>query len=545
MSLAIDDFGTGYSSLSYLRRFSMDILKIDKSFVDQLGHDPMDSALVAAMVGLGSSLGMQVIAEGIETPSSSRTFAPCIATWDRVTCSRNPSRPRRSRRCWFPRAPRLRSPSTEGPRSVLRHTYRAEALRRTPVSAEDSDQERLRALRRRSHGTTVRMTVSRGAALRRHRGLFVVSLALCIAGVIATFVMQGRALDVERAAPRAWRAPWPTRSTARSGRRSWTKPIDHDAEAALDARLQHALAGQSIVAVRVWTPDGVMRHSTLAKDRSQPMLDVLQTATKGTGRITSVIDADVMTTYVPLRDGPTGAPFGAVEVQQPYAPVLAAAASPWATLRFAIGAVGLLMLVFLAFGVLGEIPIRRNVKEGAGFARGARSADYDAMRDDPDDAQDRGEPEPFQDPLPTREPRTAMMVPLLRHCGPGVPQFPRRPDEAPGPSPDAVELERVREELKALTRRTGARITELQDELDRTRTQLQEARKAAVPPEDPSAAERARGLQDQLRAENLRAGTAEARIKGLEAQLKLQESKIAELTESLEELGSDASRAVS
>jgi diguanylate cyclase (GGDEF)-like protein/PAS domain S-box-containing protein len=66
VSLAIDDFGTGYSSLSYLRHFSMDILKIDKSFVDRLGHDPMDSALVAAMVGLGSSLGMQVIAEGIE-----------------------------------------------------------------------------------------------------------------------------------------------------------------------------------------------------------------------------------------------------------------------------------------------------------------------------------------------------------------------------------------------------------------------------------------------------------------------------------------------
>ena len=68
VSLAIDDFGTGYSSLSYLRRFSMDILKIDKSFVDQLGHDPMDSALVVAMVGLGSSLGMQVVAEGIELP---------------------------------------------------------------------------------------------------------------------------------------------------------------------------------------------------------------------------------------------------------------------------------------------------------------------------------------------------------------------------------------------------------------------------------------------------------------------------------------------
>ena len=64
--LAIDDFGTGFSSLSYLRRFGMDILKIDKLFVDQLGHDPKDSALVAAMLGLGASLGMKVIAEGIE-----------------------------------------------------------------------------------------------------------------------------------------------------------------------------------------------------------------------------------------------------------------------------------------------------------------------------------------------------------------------------------------------------------------------------------------------------------------------------------------------
>jgi diguanylate cyclase (GGDEF)-like protein/PAS domain S-box-containing protein len=66
VSLAIDDFGTGYSSLSYLRRFSMDILKIDRLFVERLGHDPMDSALVASMVGLGVNLGMKVIAEGIE-----------------------------------------------------------------------------------------------------------------------------------------------------------------------------------------------------------------------------------------------------------------------------------------------------------------------------------------------------------------------------------------------------------------------------------------------------------------------------------------------
>ncbi|MEO8422790.1 MAG: EAL domain-containing protein [Actinomycetota bacterium] len=64
--LAIDDFGTGYSSLSYLRQFNLDILKIDKSFIDALGRDSKGSALVAAMVAMGTSLSMEVVAEGIE-----------------------------------------------------------------------------------------------------------------------------------------------------------------------------------------------------------------------------------------------------------------------------------------------------------------------------------------------------------------------------------------------------------------------------------------------------------------------------------------------
>ena len=64
--LAIDDFGTGYSSLSYLRQFNLDILKIDKSFIDAMEHDPKGASLVAAMVAMGSSLDMEVVAEGIE-----------------------------------------------------------------------------------------------------------------------------------------------------------------------------------------------------------------------------------------------------------------------------------------------------------------------------------------------------------------------------------------------------------------------------------------------------------------------------------------------
>ncbi|GAC1528601.1 MAG: hypothetical protein NVS2B16_36260 [Chloroflexota bacterium] len=74
VSLSIDDFGTGYSSLTYLKKFPIDELKIDRSFIMGLGTDTGDSAIVASCITLAHAVGIRAVAEGVETPEQVHTL---------------------------------------------------------------------------------------------------------------------------------------------------------------------------------------------------------------------------------------------------------------------------------------------------------------------------------------------------------------------------------------------------------------------------------------------------------------------------------------
>ncbi len=78
--IAMDDFGVGYSSLSYLRRFRFDKIKIDRSFIADLDRGTDNAAIVRAMAQLGSSLGIDTTAEGVETDEQLAIVRACGCT---------------------------------------------------------------------------------------------------------------------------------------------------------------------------------------------------------------------------------------------------------------------------------------------------------------------------------------------------------------------------------------------------------------------------------------------------------------------------------
>ena len=92
MKLSIDDFGTGYSSLSYLRRFPVDTLKIDQSFVKTM--DAENYAIVTTIIGLAHNLELKVVAEGVETTDQHQLLALAGCGRPKDIVSRNPCRRR-------------------------------------------------------------------------------------------------------------------------------------------------------------------------------------------------------------------------------------------------------------------------------------------------------------------------------------------------------------------------------------------------------------------------------------------------------------------
>lgn len=347
------------------------------------------------------------------------------------------------------------------------------------------------------------MAFNPAGSLRRNRGLFIVVFLACAAVFVGSLLMQRKALAKETAQAAAHARAVANEVDGLLGVKQLEDPIDAKTADELDTRLGHAIAGGgSVMAVRVWTPGGDLRYSSLPKDRSAPIQETLSASTKGVGRIASFVDAEVLTTYVPLRTGPDGAPFGAVEVQASYTPVLEAAATPWEAVRRGSVLLGALMFLFIAIGSFAALPARRAAKEGAGF-------------------------------VGTRDPNA---VPTL-----SVEEFQRMQEEL-GESEAAQrslegELERVNARLAADNERATLRVTQLQDELGRVQTKLQEAQVAATARQVPTADD------EELAGWKTRAEASEKKAVEAEHRAQMAEMRIGELTTQVRSLEGQLDRA--
>jgi hypothetical protein len=310
--------------------------------------------------------------------------------------------------------------------------------------------------------------------LRRNRGVFVVVLLACAGLFVGSLIMQGRALTTARTQTQGRARAVANEVDGSLGVSSLERPIDARTSAQLDARLRHALAGEVVMAVRLWTPTGTLRYSTIDNDHTTALEDTLRESVKGVGKATTIVDGEVMTTFLPLRTGPDGAPFGAVEIVQPYTPVLAASSQPWTTIREAATLVGALMALMIAVGFLAAIPARRAAKAGAGFVSANGSGA----------------------PLPVSSEDLQYLNDELARS-----EAERRTLEG--------ELERVSGRLNTDNERAAARVNELQEELGEAKVRLHELQAATAS----SAAD------DDVARWKAKAQTAEVRVAELAARV--------------------------
>ena len=115
MRIAIDDFGTGYSSLGYIQQFPVDALKIDRSFMSGVSHNPESAALIHTMIQLGKTLGIETLAEGIEDRQPAAQPGPRAVRQRPGLPARPPTHPRCPRRAHQRHPPSLGN-STHGHR---------------------------------------------------------------------------------------------------------------------------------------------------------------------------------------------------------------------------------------------------------------------------------------------------------------------------------------------------------------------------------------------------------------------------------------------
>jgi len=332
------------------------------------------------------------------------------------------------------------------------------------------------------------MASDRMVVLRRNRGLFVAVVLLCVVAFVGSRMLQTRALKskVADAQTRAHAAAALVNGQLPSN--SLAKPLD----GVTTSRLKTHLASEPVIAIRVWSPSGVMRFSSLGKDGSPPLTDLLKPATKGQGRAVATTQGGIMTTYLPLRAGSGAQAFGAVEVQQSYAAILAAAASPWSLVRTGAEAVGAIALFLLLLGFVLAVPVRRKSKTGVGFAGDEKKA--------------------------STGPAAGPTTPEDRKLRKELAASETAKQQA------TEELEKVKAQLQSDHDRAGARIEELQGELERVNAKLKEAQVAATarPAPDPLIAE----LEAALAQERRRGAEADTRVAELEGQMQQGEERL-------------------